>query len=269
MNNLFIFSILLNLFLYYPSKGQNCSIPKQLSKEIESATTNNNLIEGDFYRVNKLLFDLEFKNELSTLIHCESYKKNIRKLLNSDNEIKRVLAYRLIGSARDSTFNEKLIERIKSDETTLLKTWSSTALMLTKCAAASDELFQLFSSYPKGLPVDVLINMYVQYDSFSVKKTCWKYMDTENRNQQIMSIQCLASFQHDYALQKKLILFLETWDIKSKGWVISSMSIQKMGNLKPLLEKYGDNENLKNIIVEALKNSPTQADNEYAQELEK
>jgi len=139
--------------------------------------------------------------------------------------------------------------------------------MLTKCTVASDELFQLFSSYPKGLPVEILINMYVQYDSVSVKKSCWKYMDTENRNQQIMSIQCLASFQQDNQLQKKLCQFLEYWDIKSKGWVISSMSMQKMGDLKPLLEKYADNENLKNIIIEALKNSPTQADNEYAQEL--
>jgi hypothetical protein len=268
MSRVFILILFSLVFCSY-TNGQKCSVPYELRKEIESAAVNKNYIESDFYRINELVFDLEFKNELSTLIHCAYYNKNIKALFNSDNPIKRLVAYRLIGVAKDTAFNNKLLERLTSDEPALLKTWSSTALMFNKNTAASDELFKLFSSYPKGLPVDILINIYVKYDSVAVKKTCWKFIDSENKSQQIMSIQCLASFEKNPSLQNRLLEFLDTWDTQSLGWVISSMSMQKMSNLKPLLKKFDGNENLKPIIIEALKNSPTHADNEYALELEK
>ena len=141
--------------------------------------------------------------------------------------------------------------------------------MANNCGKASDDLFVLFSSFPKGLPVDILINMYIKYDTNAVKKTCWKFIDSENRNQQIMAIQCLANFEKDEKLQAKLIEFLNSWDNNSKGWVISSISMQKMENLKPILEKYSEVENLKNVIIGALENSPTKTDKKFAKQLEK
>ena len=82
------------------------------------------------------------------------------------------------------------------------------------------------------MPVDILINMYIKYDTNAVKKTCWKFIDSDNKNQQILAIQCLANFEKDEKLQAKLIEFLNSWDNNSKGWVISSISMQKMENLK-------------------------------------
>ena len=226
------------------------------------------LKEDDFYRINNMLFDYEFEDSLSTLMNCKCYSNNIGNFFNSTDQEKKVIAYRLIGSAQDTTFNDKLIEKIKSDENSLLKTWSSTALMTNKASNASDELFKLFSSYPDGLPVDILINMYIKYDTIAVAKTCKKYVHSEKRNEQVMAMQCLASLGQDETLQKQLIEFLETWDIEFKGWVISSMGIQKMGNLKPLLEKYAKTEDLKGVVIRALENSPTKTDNEFAKQLE-
>lgn len=269
MNRLLTLSIIISLFSCNSSSAQKCSIPEPLKNEINQAMTKDDLKEDDFYRINNMLFDYEFKDSLSTLKNCECYSNNIENLFNSTDPEKRVIAYRLIGSAQDPTFNDKLIEKIKSDESSLLKTWSSTALMTNKSSEASDELFNLFSSYPQGLPVDILINMYIKYDTIAVKKTCWKFIDSENKNQQILAIQCLANFEKDEKLQAKLIEFLNSWDNNYKGWVISSISMQKMENLKPILEKYIEIENLKNVIIRALENSPTKTDNKFAKQLEK
>jgi hypothetical protein len=268
MNRLLTFTIIISFFSCNSSNGQKCSIPKTLNNEIEQAATKKDLNEDDFYRINNMLFEYEFKDSVSTLKKCNCYTKNIANLFNSNDSEKRVIAYRLIGTAQDTTFNDELRERIKSDESSLLKTWSSTALMANRCSSASDELFKLFSSYPKGLPVDILINMYIKYDTIAVKKTCWKFINSDHRNEQVMSIQCLANLGQDKELQKLLIQFLEEWDLDSKGWVISSMGIQKMENLKPLLEKYTNTEDLKGVVIRALKNSPTNADNDFAKQLE-
>ncbi len=268
MNRLLTLSIIILLFSCKSLSGQKCSIPDPLKNEINQALTKEDLKEADFYRINNMLFDYEFKNCLSTLKSCECYSKNIENLFNSTDPEKRVIAYRLICSGKDPAFNNKLIEKVKSEESSLLKTWSSSALMINKSAEASDELFKLFSSYPQGLPVDILINMYIKYDMKAVKKTCWRFINSENRNEQIMSIQCLASMKQDEELQKLLIQFLEEWDLESKGWVISSMSLQKMGDLKPIVEKYAKSENLKGVVIRALENSPTKADNEFAKQLE-
>jgi hypothetical protein len=267
MKNL-IYSFLM-IFTLNLVNGQVCQIPKLLDSEIIKASENEKFTEKDFYRVNNLLFEYEAKDSLNTLIVCSSYSQNIATLFNSGNDKKRVLAYRLIGVAQDSLFNDELINRITSNESSLLKTWSSTALMANGYSKASNDLFILFSSYPEGLPVDILINMFIQYDKIAVKKTCWEFIDSENKNQQIMAIQCLANFEKDEKLQEKLLKFLNNWDNDSKGWVISSISMQKMENLKPILERYVEIGNLKGVIIRALENSPTKTDNKFAKELEK
>lgn len=261
-------SILVFILTFNIATGQNCQISKKLNEQILEASNNENFSEKDFYEINNLLFELEAKDSLKNLKECSSYSENISKLFNSNSEEKRVLSYRLIGVSQDNTFNDELINRINSNESSLLKTWSTTALMANKCSKASDDLFLLFSSFPKGLPVDILINMYISYDTVSVKQTCWKYINSKDRNQQIMSIQCLASFEKDEKLQAILLKFLETWDNESKGWVVSSISMQKMENLKPILEKYLVLENLENVIIRALENSPTKSDNRFAKQLE-
>lgn len=267
MKNILL-SILLILIINI-ANGQECQIPKLLDKEIIESSTNKKFVQKDFYRINSLLFEYEAKDSLKSLKRCTTYSKNIENFFNSERTEKRVFAYRLIGVAKDSTFNNELINRINSKESSLLKTWSTTALMENNCSKASDDLFKLFSSFPEGLPVDILINMFIKYDTNAVKKTCWKFIDSKIKDQQILAIQCLASYEKDEKLQAKLIDFLNTWDNTSRGWVIASISMQKMENLKPLLEKYSETANLKNVIIRALENSPTENDKKFAQQLER
>jgi hypothetical protein len=243
------------------------NVPAKLKSEITAARQSSNFTQEDFFRINDLLFKYEAKDSLGGLIGCVEYQRSISELFNSPNDEKRVLAYRLIGVAIDTTFNSELIKRINSDESSLLKTWCSNALMANKTPNASDHLFRLFSSYPDDLPVDILINKYVSYDKASVKNSCWKFIDSPKRNEQILAIQCLSNYEKDRKLEAKLYEFLSLWDNESKGWVISSMAQQKMENLKPVLEKYVDNKDLTEVIIRALESSPTKTDIQYAEQL--
>jgi hypothetical protein len=264
--NILLFLILATISCSSLGSGR-CKVPQELLKEISSATQNENFSEEDFYRVNNLLFEYEASDSLISLYTCDEYKKNISTFFNSPDSNKRVLSYRLIGVAKDTNYNVELIHRINSNENSLLKTWSTTALMANKARNSSDHLFKLFSTYPDGLPVNILINMFISYDSISVKKTGWKFIDSKIRNEQILAIQTLSSFESDKKLQSKLLQFLSSWEMESKGWVISSIAQQRMADLKPILEKYLNNEDLKEVIIRALESSPSLTDNEFAKKL--
>lgn len=244
-----------------------CKVPGILLEKIAFAAKSQYLSEDEFYAINNMLYDFEVKDSLRWLINCGSYQQYINELFNSDDIIKRVLSYRLIGVANDTTYNSELINRINSDESALLKTWSAHAIMMNKVPNSSDHLFKLLTSAPEGLPVSILINQFVAYDITGVKETGWKFIDSDKRIEQIFAIQVLSSFQPDKRLQNKLLEFLGTWDIQSIGWVISAMSQQKMGDLKPLLEQYSKSEDLRDVVIEALESSPSKTDNQFAKEL--
>ncbi len=262
--------IFLVYFLLASCSGWNekeCNIPDQLKNEITAAVKNQTLSEQDFLRINNIINECEVKESLNNLRNCIDYKNSILVLLKAEDNGKRTLAYRLIGSAADDSYNPVLISRLNIEESSLCKTWNATALMSVKAPESSTPLFKLFSSDNKDLPLRILLGIYLKYDPPNVKKTAWKFVDSENRREQILAIQCLSSYEENKKLQVKLKEFLSSWDLQSKGWVISSMSQQNMGKLRPLLEQYANVGDLKEVIILALKNSPTDSDKEYAKQL--
>jgi hypothetical protein len=244
--------VLVMIFITNLSNGQ-CKIPKLIEKKITETSTNEDFGKEYYYKIHDLLDQYEVTDNLKCLIKSDSYSKNINGLFNSETTEKRLLAYRLISVAKDSTFNDELINRINSKEDSSLKTWSAMALMANNCSKASDDLFKLFSSYPDSLPSGILSKMYIQYNHNAVKKTCWKFVDSKNRQQQVLAVQCLASYEEDEKLQTKLLEYVNTWEDGYKGYIIYAMSLQNMENLKPVLEKYVNTGNLKQVIIMALK----------------
>jgi len=260
---------LLFFCLHNYTKAQNCNQFKELNNQIEKILLEEKLTENDFFTISGLLFEYEFTDTLKLLEGCLPTKKKIEQLFYSENDIKRAIAYRLIGVKNDTVFDDELITRLKSFENALLATWNVYALIKHKCSKASDDLFIFFVYPPKGFSANFLLDAYIKYDSLAVKNTSWKFINSKNRKEQIWAIQCLAHLGKDKKLQDLLLKFLENWEIKSKGWVISSMAIQKMGNLRPILKKYLANEDLKPIIIKALECSPTPQDNQFAKKIKK
>lgn len=60
--NKFSLPILL-IFIINISNGQECQIPNLLDKEITEASSKENFVENDFYRINNLLFEYESKGQ--------------------------------------------------------------------------------------------------------------------------------------------------------------------------------------------------------------
>ncbi|KXX67211.1 hypothetical protein [Flammeovirga sp. SJP92] len=266
-----LLTVILFLFTFTANKinETNDELAKKLIEEIRFVKYNEEFDEDDFFRVNNLLIEYEIAGRFDFLKNSHEYKESIHELFNSTNETKRVFAYRLIGIIQDVDFNDELIDRINSDESSLLKTWSTMAVMANKVSSASDDLFRILSSSSSGLPLDILIDKYVAYDTKAVKSSCWKFIDSKDISEQVMAIQILANFEQDVNLQNKLLEFVEQWEDEYKGWVISSMALQKMSQLKPILSEYYEIEFLKGIIIEALEVSSSKEDNIYAEELKK
>lgn len=261
-------SILTCSLILYTSLAQECKMPTNLNDLLVQAVKNEKFNKENLSEINEILFELEALEQSKHLKYCSTYSENINHFFYSENEEKRNLSYHLIGASNDNYYNEELLNRIKSNENSALKTWSAYALLSNKYSKASDDIFLLLSSTIEDLPIGILADGYVRFDPNAVKQTSWKYIDSENRDQQILAVQCLSYYEKDEKLQAKLLNFLETWDNESKGWIISSMSQQKMSNLKPILEKYVHIENLKNVIIYTLKNSPTKSDQKFAKQLE-
>lgn len=249
--------------------AQECKAPKEITKELQKILNKKEVNEEDFYEINTALFSYN-QSELSKIRDCQIYKSSIDSLFNSKNEYKRVIAYRLIGASNDIRFNDKLMERINSNEPSLLNVWSSMALMENKVENASDDLFVVITTKVEDSEaMQILAQIFTKYSPQSVKKTCWKYIESNNKTQQIFAIQILSSMETDDKLQEKLIEFLNEWNMENKGWIIASMGMQKMKNLKPILSKYVTNEDLRSTIINALENSPSESDKEFAKELQK
>lgn len=233
-------------------EGKVCNV----SQDILNALSHQQLTKDDFFGLEDQLAAIQVLNN-ADLGGCLTYKKHIESLVHSTNEFDRLCAYRFIGVAKDSAFNALLQERLNSNESVLLKTWTASALMENRYGRASDEIFKFLSSGLPGIPVSIFINQYIEYNQEAVSKTCWTFIDSEKRNEQIMALQCLAHFKPDIRLQAKLKVMLKEWEPQYKGWVISAMMMQKMGDLKPLLSDYIHIKQLKGLIINVLGKSPT------------
>jgi hypothetical protein len=259
------------------SKAQNiCDIPNSLKNKVTNVLEDITDSDEGFYEINNYLFTKEAEknynkiDSLKNMKNCDFYNKSLTKLFNSKDVHKRAISYRLIGYVKDSSYNEKLIERLSKDKETILKQWNIIALMNNKAPNTSDKIFEQFLN-DDNLPVQILGGIYSKYDILAVKETCWKNIDSENKKAQIMSIQFLASYGRNERLTKIIRKFTRKWEENYQGYLLSALSMQNEGNIKELVLQYENtkNERLRNQIINTLENSSTTEDRLFAEKLKK
>lgn len=259
------------------NKAQNiCDIPNSLKSKITNVLEDKTDSEEGFYDINNYLFTKEAEknygeiDSLKNIKNCDFYNKSLKNLFNSKDTHKRAISYRLIGYIRDSSYNEKLTERLSKDKETILKQWNIIALMNNKVPNTSDKIFEQFIN-DDNLPIQILGGIYTKYDMLSVKETCWKNIDSENIKAQIMSIQFLASYGRNNKLTKKIREFTLKWEENYQGYLLSALSMQNEGNIKELVLQHENtkNERLRSQIINTLENSPTTEDRLFADKLKK
>jgi hypothetical protein len=193
------------------------------------------------------------------------YTDNIANLLNSKNPDQRILAYLVIASSNDTSRENILLEKIKTETNKGNLIWAGMGLLYLKCNHTT-ELFD-FLVKNEDFGDAHMLPMYIQLDKDSLQQTAYIRINNKDVKSKILAAQILAVTQLNSKTDSLLKHAVQTWDMNIKGYAIYSVKELQMGNLletfKPLLNDKRTN----SISLEALANSPTEADRIYLFEL--
>lgn len=197
----------------------------------------------------------------------KAYKDNIEKLLNSKNSMQRILAYITIGSAADNTYDNVLLDRLKTETSEGCLTWAAMCLFYNH-SKSTDELLDFLVKH-EDFGDAHFIPLYLQLDPTKLKETSWKNINSNNKNAQIISLQTLSSIDKSSKVDSLIIQSIKSWDKDYKGYAIASLfqrdNIEKFEILKPYL----DDEKTRNISIQVLEKSKFQSDKDKIETLKK
>ena len=193
------------------------------------------------------------------------YTDNIDNLLNSTNSNQRILAYLVISSSGDTSKEEILLDKIKTETETGNLIWSGMALLYLNSSHTTAIFDFLVKNEHFG---DAhMLPLYIKLNKDSLLQTAYNRINSNNVTSKILAAQILSATPLNSKTEKLLIQAVKDWDINIKGYAIYSVAKLQIGNLlesfKPLL----DSSQIRDIALEALANSPTEEDRNYLFEL--
>jgi HEAT repeat protein len=189
------------------------------------------------------------------------YKKNINKLFNSENSYHRILAYLVIASSGDKSFEDKLLKKIETETNKGNLIWSGMALLYLK----TDHTTALFDFLVKNETFGDahMLPLYFKLNADSLQSTAYKRIQTENVKAKILAAQILSTTKKNKKTENLLLEAVKNWNYKIKGYAIYTIKTLKMGNLLETIRPLLDSTQTRSITLEALANSPTKDDLDY------
>lgn len=220
----------------------------------------------DYY---KIFGDLFFysKNDDVNLAECKVYNYVDTRLINSNDSLDRLLAYRLIHIAGDTSYNELLHKRLKSSKALINKSEIVSVLVHSNRKEYVSSVFDFLVSFEQKHFLNSFITNFSVEKNTMFKSICWENMDSDDIDRQIIAVRCLAQFKEDPKFQNIITLKLNEWDDKDKIWLVQAMLFQEMF-LKPYLIKYRNHPVFGHAVLRALKASKHEEDNAYAKAIE-
>jgi hypothetical protein len=200
----------------------------------------------------------DFKND-------RLYTDNIDKLLNSNNPNHRILAYLVIAASFDSTKESVLLSKIKTEKSKGNLIWAGMALLYLRTRHTT-ELFD-FLVENEDFGDAHMIPLFINLDKDSLQATAYKRIDSKNDKAKVLAAQVLAYTPLNDKTEELLKQAVKTWDMNIKGYAIFSVKELQIGNLLEIFKPLLDNSKTRSIALEALANSPTEADRGYLIEL--
>lgn len=189
------------------------------------------------------------------------YEKDIQTLLASGNPYKRILAYVIIASSRDNSFNNALLKAMKSESNKGCRTWSGLAL-LYMMDNHTEELFD-FLVKNEDFGDAHMLPFYLEQDKEALKETAYKKINSKNTKARILASQSLALTDPNPRTEKIVKDAIKHWKPAIAGYAINAASQLGLGNLKSLLEPKINNKMLRTVSLIALANSPSIEDQNY------
>ncbi|MEY8759500.1 HEAT repeat domain-containing protein [Chryseobacterium tongliaoense] len=189
------------------------------------------------------------------------YKQNIDKLIGSDNQNKRILAYLLIASTQDQSKEQILLEKIKTENSKGTLLWSGMALLSLK-TNHTDELFD-FLVKNEDFGDAHMLPMYFKLNKDSLRNTAYKKIVSNDEKSKILAVQMLSMTENNPKTEQLVKDAVKNWDINLKGYAIYTLGELQMSDLLNLVQPFLNDDKTRRISLIALANSPTKADREY------
>lgn len=202
---------------------------------------------------------------LSAFKNQNLYTDNINNLLNSKNPNQRNLAYLVIASTGDTSKENILLDRIKTEKAEENLIWAGTSLLYMKCNHTTELFDFLVKNETFGDPH--MLPGYILLDKDSLQQTAYNRINSEDEKAKILAAQILAVTPLNSKTENLIKQAVQTWDMDIKGYAIYSAKELQIGNLLQLLKPLLDDKRTRSISLEALANSPTKEDRNYLLEL--
>ncbi len=221
----------------------------------DDANTLMNNLKGEEVRV----------HPLSEFAKTDLYKSNIEKLIKSENPYQRLLSYLIVASANDLSFNNILLERIKTEKLQGCKLWAGMALLYLK-DTHTDDLFD-FVVENDNFGDAHLVPLYLRLDFSLIKGTAYRKISSDNNAARILAATVLGYSEADEKAADVLKDAVRKWPIEIKGYAVNALKTMRAGNLLSVLKPFLNNNYTHEICLEALSDSPTDEDQEFVLQL--
>jgi HEAT repeat protein len=192
------------------------------------------------------------------------YTDNINKLLNSKNSNHRLLAYLVIASSGDTSFEPQLLKNLKKEKEGAL-IWAGMALLYLNTSHTTP-LFD-FVVENENFGDTYLIPHFTKLNKDSLQQTAYSRINSKKPKAKVLAAQILAKTPVNKKTEELLMKAVQEWDIRIKGYAIHSIKELQIGNLLETFKPLIDSSQTRRIALEALANSPTRADQQYLQDL--
>ncbi|MCE7040695.1 hypothetical protein [Dyadobacter sp. CY312] len=272
-------SVLIVLLIFFKTAGalvaQSASDYERKFKEFSKAGFDsleaNHLLNNyfslltPFNQVNQLAMGM--KGEKWQQFPLESFKSNVVYLEHIDNLIDspvpdvRLLGYLTIASTGDKTKNARLSEKLKTELSPNCSLWLGMTLM----SLGFDRTSSLFPWMVKN-NVEAggyLFPMFTSLSADSLRETAYQFVESDDWNERVYAIQLLINTKYSQNTDKILRNAISTWPLHLKGYAIVPAQKLQLGNMLPLLTPLLDSSRTRRASLQALADSPTEADREF------
>ena len=195
----------------------------------------------------------------------KAYQKGVARLFKSNNPNQRILAYLVIASAGDLSYEEKLLKQLEKETDEVNIRWATMALLHLK-SDRTTPLFDVLVDHESWGDAH-MVPLFFELSPDSLQQTAYRRIHSEKPMARILAAQVLTRSPLNDKTEGLLKEAVAQWDIKIKGYAIYSIKELRVGEIGEWMRPLVDSPQTRAIALEALANSPTQADRELVYQL--
>lgn len=202
---------------------------------------------------------------LSNFKNTNLYKDNIGELLNSTNSHHRLLAYLVIASSNDVSYESVLLERIETEKIEGNLIWAGMALLHMRTDRTT-ELFDFLVKHETFGDAHML-PLYRSLDKELLQQTAYERINSENDMAKVLAVHILSLVELNSRNEQLLKEAVRDWDFEIKGYAINTISELQIGNLLDLLTPLLDSTRTRQISLQTLASSSTESDRQFVYDM--